>query len=74
MSTTKESFFTSYVKRLPHLMKYMPPELNLQYATTLSKDSFAIDAFCFGCLIAEVFNGNFSQSPDVVARGNIPLV
>lgn len=53
--------------------KYKPPELEKGSWEVLQKQPvWSLDAWLFGCLICEVFNGKYSKPEDLKRAGNIP--
>ncbi|KAI8853543.1 hypothetical protein BC829DRAFT_413744 [Chytridium lagenaria] len=53
--------------------RYTPPELsNSNWFSAQGNPVSAIDAYAYGCLIYEVFNGTFSRREDLSRMGSIP--
>ena len=53
--------------------RYIPPEISgSSWDIVRSIPIHAIDAWGFGCLIYEIFNGPFSDQKDLLKKGSIP--
>ncbi|KAI9329125.1 armadillo-type protein [Zopfochytrium polystomum] len=59
--------------RMPEAWKYAPPELlNNAWSSSASNPISSIDAWCFGCLIYELFNEPISRREALAQGGKIP--
>lgn len=60
---------------VPDIQRYMPPEIAKTGWDSLRKNpTHAVDAYNYGVLITEVFNGGFTGSDQVGTTKNIPLL
>jgi SCY1-like protein 1 len=58
---------------VPDIGRYSPPEVVKGGWESVRKNpTHAIDAYCFGILISEVFSGGFSGSEQVGTTKNVP--
>lgn len=68
-----EAIIYNYGTLLPDSLRYAPPELASGWETIKRNPATAVDAYNFGILIYEAFNGDFSGTDQLSRPGSIPI-
>lgn len=70
----EDAVIFAYGSLVPDIGRYTPPEIAKSGWDSVRKNPIhAVDAYDYGILVSEVFNGGFSGSDQIGATKSIPL-